>query len=85
MIYLNMTDIIHILDLKTKLESFVKDYIYDGSGDRIKVFGQELPNMTDISLILELKSKLNLLNLLKTISMTVLVIKSNYLVKNYLI
>ena len=36
-------------DLKTKLESFIKDYIYDGSGDRIKVFGQELPNMTDIS------------------------------------
>jgi hypothetical protein len=35
-------------DLKTKLESFVKDYIYDGSGDKIKLFGQELPNMTDI-------------------------------------
>jgi hypothetical protein len=35
-------------DLKTKLESFIKDYIYDGSGDKIKLFGQELPNMTDI-------------------------------------
>jgi hypothetical protein len=42
-------------DLKTKLESFIKDYIYDGSGDRIKLFGQELPNMTDIIPILELK------------------------------
>jgi hypothetical protein len=35
-------------DLKTKLESFIKDYIYDGSGDKIKLFGQELPTFDDI-------------------------------------
>jgi hypothetical protein len=46
-------------DLKTKLESFVKDYIYDGSGDKIKLFGQELPNMTDIIQFgTEMKTKL---------------------------
>jgi hypothetical protein len=46
-------------DLKTKLKSFVKDYIYDGSGDKIKLFGQELPNMTDIANFgTEMKTKL---------------------------
>jgi hypothetical protein len=46
-------------DLKTKLESFIKDYIYDGSGDKIKLFGQELPNMTDIIQFgTEMKTKL---------------------------
>jgi hypothetical protein len=46
-------------DLKTKLKSFVKDYIYDGSGDKIKLFGQELPNMTDIIQFgTEMKTKL---------------------------
>jgi hypothetical protein len=45
-----MTDISNFgTEMKIKLTEFVKNNIYDGSGDRIKVFGQELPNMTDIA------------------------------------
>jgi hypothetical protein len=61
--------------MKIKLTEFVKNNIYDGSGDKIKLFGQELPNMTDISNFgTAIKTKLTEFSL-KTISLTVLVIK----------
>jgi hypothetical protein len=39
-----MTDISNFgTEIKIKLTEFVKNNIYDGSGDKIKLFGQELP------------------------------------------